>query len=130
MDAIPEVQTKFLDIVTREETRRAGSTARRRGAAGARAPEPKAGHPDHPPEFQHGGSFIVPSGYESRSFLMGVHSGEEVDVTPKGRSRGGGGATYSYKRGGDTVLIQDPAAMAMYIEQQQQAEFNEIDKVI
>ena len=32
--------------------------------------------------FQHGGSFIVPPGFPNDSFLMGVTSGERVDVTP------------------------------------------------
>lgn len=44
-----------------------------------------------PPEFQGGGRFTVPPGFHGRPFMMGVHSGEEVNVTPKGQDGGGGG---------------------------------------
>lgn len=38
-----------------------------------------------PPEFQGGGSFIVPPGFTSHPMMIGVHSGERVDVTPGGQ---------------------------------------------
>lgn len=36
------------------------------------------------PEFQGGGQFIVPPGFNTQAFLMGVHSGERVTVEPAG----------------------------------------------
>ena len=36
------------------------------------------------PALAEGGSFVVPPGYPNDSFLMGVESGEQVDVTPAG----------------------------------------------
>jgi len=44
-----------------------------------------------PPEFATGGSMIVPPGYNNDDFLIGVSSGEYVNVTTAGQSPGGGG---------------------------------------
>ena len=44
------------------------------------------------PELQHGGNFIVPAGYNRDNFMMGVSSGERVQVTPAhvtGKNDGG-----------------------------------------
>jgi len=46
------------------------------------------------PGFQTGGSFVVPPGYPNDSFVMRVSSGEHVQVTPAGKSGGGGGGVY------------------------------------
>lgn len=43
------------------------------------------------PGFASGGSFVVPPGYPNDSFVMRVSSGEHVQVTPAGKSGGGGG---------------------------------------
>jgi hypothetical protein len=42
--------------------------------------------PENVPEFQGGGRFTVPPGFNSTPYYMGVHSGEEVSVAPKGQS--------------------------------------------
>lgn len=46
------------------------------------------------PGFASGGSFVVPPGYPNDSFVMRVSSGEHVQVTPAGKSGGGGGGVY------------------------------------
>jgi hypothetical protein len=42
------------------------------------------------PDFQHGGSFVVPPGFVSQGLPISVHSGEHVQVTPKGQGGAGG----------------------------------------
>ena len=82
--------------------------------------------------LQHGTSFTVPGGFPNDSFFfpMALSSGEHVDVTPKGRSRGRGGNTYIYNRYGDRVNIENSAQAAFLVEKQRQAEFDEISRVI
>jgi hypothetical protein len=41
------------------------------------------------PEFQHGGSFVVPPGFPNDTFPFRVSSGERVTVTPRGQVGGG-----------------------------------------
>ncbi len=43
------------------------------------------------PGYQHGGSFVVPSGYPNDSYLMGVSSGERVTVQRRDERRDGPG---------------------------------------
>jgi hypothetical protein len=63
-----------------------------------------------PPQgFQHGGSMVVPPGFPNDSYMIGVSSGERVDVrTPAQQRRPSGGNTYNY-----TVVNQTREAAAL-----------------
>ena len=65
-------------------------------------------HPDHIPDFQHGGDFVVPSGFTNVGFPMQVHTGERVTVTPKGQQRGGDSYTQTV-----TQVFNDEGAAAL-----------------
>lgn len=43
-----------------------------------------------------GGSFVVPPGFPDDSYIMGLTSGEQVDVTPAGGGGNGGGGVTNY----------------------------------
>ena len=47
---------------------------------------PTGGEIPHP-DFQHGGDFVVPSGFTNVGFPMQVHTGEHVTVTPAGQQQ-------------------------------------------
>lgn len=60
---------------------------------------------------QRGGSFTVPSGYSNDRFMIGLSSGERVDVTPAG-------ATYDNRQNNTYNLnVQDTLAAAYIMEQ-------------
>ncbi|GAG31206.1 unnamed protein product [marine sediment metagenome] len=44
------------------------------------------GLPGSVPGFANGGNFTVPSGYNNDDFMIGLSSGEEVNITPAGAS--------------------------------------------
>ena len=59
--------------------------------SGANNPNPGG----EPPEFATGGSMVVPAGYNNDDYLIGVSSGEHVNVTPAGQTPSGGGGGIS-----------------------------------
>lgn len=46
--------------------------------------------------YQHGGRGVVPAGYPDDSYMIGLSSGEEFAVAPRGQGLGGGGVTFIY----------------------------------
>jgi hypothetical protein len=80
------------------------------------------------PDFQHGGSFVVPSGFTNNGMLMRVHTGEHVQVTPRGR-RNRAEKVYQYFSN-DRIYIQNSAHARFVIEQRFHEEMDEIDKVL
>jgi hypothetical protein len=64
-------------------------------------------------QFQHGADFIVPRGYPNDTFPMRVTSGEHVQVTPRGRGRGGNILVqqfFTIRGGGNPYFIAQEAA--------------------
>ncbi len=93
-----------------------------------KAPEPPTGIPS-----QHGLGFTIPSGFPNDSFYLplSLTSGEHVEVTPRGRSKQGGGNTYyTYYRYGDRVNIENSAQAAFLVEKQRQTDFDDISRMI
>ena len=80
--------------------------------SGSKLPSPAS--PSSVPGLASGGSFIVPPGFSNDSFLMGVSSGEEVNVTPAGRSGASGRTSLYFDFRG--AYITDPDRTAIAIE--------------
>lgn len=99
-----------------------GATLAGGGSSGPAIPAGGGGgggsSPPGPPEFQHGtgGWQIVPPGYESRPYLVGLHSGEPFNVIPKSQASGaslaGGITVQIYPTGGQ---LNNPGVMGKMI---------------
>jgi hypothetical protein len=83
---------------------------------------------DEGPDYHQGGDFIVPSGFTNKGFPMQVHTGERVTVQTRSQ-QGRGRERIIYQRIGNiNNFVQNSAAWAAWVDQQQQTEFDEIDR--
>jgi hypothetical protein len=95
----------WLDFVLNVTTR-TNTTGNTGGGGGGKTPKPKM---DQAGDF----GFTVPAGYNNDTFMMGLTSGERVDVTTRSGSQGGKqaakGAEYNYEF---NIMTNDPLAVA------------------